>query len=187
MDRLKISDIIKVADKVKEFYRLKDVNLAAIRISSIYKLYYKIPFSYENKPSQAGIKFIQEKVTSYYNLEEGVLAGIDMNVTVKMYEQISNDVQLFEIQQELDLTYASFNELVTRLGGTEDIDLRTLVHPRLSSSSDSHQPLPPLPPFPPFPPPPYTPGTKCELGYWAGGKKSRRKRKNKKHKSKKHV
>ncbi len=187
MDRLKISDIIKVADKVKEFYRLKDVNLAAIRISSIYKLYYKIPFSYENKPSQAGIPFIQKKVTSYYNLEKGVLDGINIDVTVKMYEQISNDVQLFEIQQELDLTYASFTELVRGLGGTEDIDLRTLVHPhveRLSSSSDSH---PPLPPLPPFPSPPYTPGTKCELGYWAGGKKSRRKRKNKKYKSKKHV
>jgi len=114
MDRLKILDIIYVANEVKKHYEL-DGNLELLKISSIYDLYNNMPFFTDDdfKPDNFGQ--LRVKVLKHYDVPRQYAMRFNMRTIIKMCAQFKRDKIKVVPQVGLDLTYAVFTEMRTYL------------------------------------------------------------------------
>lgn len=213
IDRLKILDIIDVANEINKYYGLGE-NLELLKISSIYDLYNNMPFFKDEDFKLDNIGEIREKVLEYYDVPREIAMRFNMDILIKMCAPIKRNNIKVVPEAGLKLRYADFTkkraELIDNRMIREKNNLFLHEFVALHNRFVERQKLPPLlfpnspgaPSVAPSPGAPsvaspslqwpthgVTPGKKGHLGYFAGGKRSRsrNKRTHKKYKTKKHV
>ena len=194
MDTLPVSKVNRVVDEIQNYYHFKDVILGGLSISTIYKIYNKLPF-FTHEVIQTS-DFLQkeddvnlQKVIEYYGLTPEH-NNIDMDILKQMAVQMTKDTSSQTLKEKIGLKYTEvkhmMNELEKRGLLDQVISLADLVTvykstERAPSDPQLHQQPQPYQQHP-F-------GTRTSFGSTVGGNKIRRrnKRTHKKYKTKKHI